>query len=187
MIPFIGHPEWSFVEYLPINTLVNLCNAFLISGNAGSQVVTKLYFLLFSFGLVLIFNVSFLFILATLTNCLSTISESYPECNKYALYLIKLSTKNWSCSILSEQFLLTLSATEYGLFFATWGGCDDKRLRYSCESIGFEWISEIRYPPLKWTLTSRKSKCFSLYSGSNLIFPGIYIYLEGRSSWPISL
>ena len=121
-----------------INTLVNLCNAFLISGNTGSQVVTKLYFLPFSFGLVFLFNASFLFILATLTNCLSTISESYPECSKYALYLIKLSTKKWSWSILSEQFLLILSATKYGLFFATEGGCDDKGLRYSCESVGFE-------------------------------------------------
>ena len=45
-----------------------------------------------------------------------------------------------SSSIRSKQFLLALNATEYGIFFTMFGGCGDFGLRYSCESVGFEYI-----------------------------------------------
>ena len=76
--------------------------------------------------------------------------------------LIMFFINSVSPSIRSEQFLLTLSATEYGMFVVTFGGCDDSGLRYSCKSVNVEYISGIKNPFLRCTLVSRNTSSVSL-------------------------
>ena len=70
---------------------------------------------------------------------------SIPNTHKLGSFQMAQLFSSVSSSIRSEQFLLTLNATEYGIFFTTFGGCEDLGLRYSCESVGSECISGLWY------------------------------------------